>query len=131
MFYIFGDVDYLKKQVEDLQRQLWAEKAERLKLSQTIVPALQARIEQLERYANEHATWHETLRKGNEEGHTQLSTRIEHLETQAKGVKKMLIDAVNHRLGEISQELTPILQPSAEPAPASTFWEKLCALFRV
>ena len=128
MFHIPGDVDYLKKQVEDLQRQLRAEKAERLKLSQTMVPALQARIEQL---ANEHATRHETLRKGNEEGHTQLSTRIEHLETQAKGVKKMLIDAVNHQLGEISQELTPILQPPAEPAPASTFWEKLCALFRV
>lgn len=131
MFHIFGDVDYLKKQVEQLNRQLRDEQSKRIQLAQTIVPALQARVEQLERYANEHATWHETLRKGNEEGHTQLSTRIEHLETQAKGVKKMLIDAVNHQLGEISQELTPIFQPPAEPAPASTFWEKLCALFRV
>ncbi len=131
MFHIFGDVDYLKKQVEQLNRQLRDEQSKRIQLAQTIVPALQARVEQLERYANEHATWHETLQKGNEEGHTQLSTRIEHLETQAIGVKKMLIDAVNHQLGEISQELTPILQPPAEPAPASTFWEKLCALFRV
>ena len=130
MFHIPGDVDYLKKQVEKLNRQLRDEQSERIQLAQTIVPALQARVEQLERYANEHATKHETLRKSNEEGHTQLSTRIEHLETQAIGVEKMLIAAVNHQLGEISQELTPILQPPAEPAPASTFWEKLCALFR-
>ena len=131
MFHIFGDVDYLKKQVEDLQRQLWAEKAERLKLSQTIVPALQARIERLEQYAGEHATWHQTLNAENKEEHTSLETRLSNMEAQKTKLEKQLINAVNHQLGEISQELTPILQPPAEPAPAQTFREKLCALFRV
>lgn len=131
MFHIFGDVDYLKKQVEDLQRQLWAEKAERLKLSQTMVPALQARIERLEQYAGEHATWHQTLNAENKEEHTSLETRLSNMEAQKTKLEKQLINAVNHQLGEISQELTPILQPPAEPAPAPTFREKLCALFRV
>lgn len=131
MFYIFGDVDYLKKQVEDLQRQLWAEKAERLKLSQTIVPALQARIERLEQDAGEHATWHQTLNAENKEEHASLETRLSNMEAQKTKLEKQLINAVNHQLGEISQELTSILQPPAEPAPDPTFWEKLCALFRV
>ncbi|MBR5330910.1 MAG: hypothetical protein IKV13_05400 [Akkermansia sp.] len=131
MFHIFGDVDYLKKQVEDLQRQLWAEKAERLKLAQTMVTALQARIERLERYADEHATWHQTLNAENKEEHASLETRLSNMEAQKTKLEKQLINAVTHQLGEISQELTPILQPPAEPAPASTFWEKLCALFRV
>ena len=131
MFHIFGDVDYLKKQVEDLQRQLWAEKAERLKLAQTMVTALQARIERLERDADEHATWHQTLNAENKEEHASLETRLSNMEAQKTKLEKQLINAVNHQLGEISQELTPILQPPAEPAPASTFWEKLCALFRV
>lgn len=130
MFHIFGDVDYLKKQVEDLQRQLWAEKAERLKLSQTMVPALQARIERLERYADEHATWHQTLNAEDKEEHASLGTRLANMEAQETKLEKQLINAVNHQLGEISQELTPILQPPAEPAPAPSFWEKLCALFR-
>lgn len=130
MFYIFGDVDYLKKQVEDLQRQLWAEKAERLKLSQTI-PALQARIERLERYADEHATWHQTLNAENKEEHASLGTRLANMEAQKKKLEEQLINAVNHQLGKISQELTPIPQSPAEPAPAPTFREKLCALFRV
>lgn len=130
MFHIFGDVDYLKKQVEDLQRQLWAEKAERLKLSQTI-PALQARIERLERYADEHATWHQTLNAENKEEHASLGTRLANMEAQKKKLEEQLINAVNHQLGKISQELTPIPQSPAEPAPAPTFREKLCALFRV
>ena len=130
MFHIPGDVDYLKKQVKDLQRQLRAEKAERLKLSQTMVPALQARIEQLERDAAEHATCHQTLIAENKEEHACLGSRLANMEAQKTELEKQLINAVNHQLGEISQELTPILQPPAEPAPASTFWEKLCALFR-
>lgn len=131
MFHIFGDVDYLKKQVEDLQRQLWAEKAERLKLSQTMVPALQARIEQLERYAAEHATCHQTLIAENKEEHASLETRLSNMETQKTELEKQLINAVNHQLGKISQEFTPIPQPPAETVPAPTFWEKFCALFRV
>lgn len=131
MFHIFGDVDYLKKQVEDLQRQLWAEKAERLKLAQTMVPALQARIERLERYADEHATWHQTLNAENKEEYASLGTRLANMEAQKAELEKQLINAVNHQLGEISQELTPIPQSPAEPAPAPTFREKLCALFRV
>ena len=130
MFHIFGDVDYLKKQVEDLQRQLWAEKAERLKLAQTMVPALQARIERLERYTDEHATCHQTLNAENKEEHACLGSRLANMEAQKTELEKQLINAVNHQLGEISQELTPILQPPAEPAPASTFWEKLCSLFQ-
>ena len=131
MFHIFGDVDYLKKQVEQLNRQLRDEQAKRKQLEQTIVPALQARIERLEQDAGEHATWHQTLNAENKEEHASLETRLSNMEAQKKKLEKQLINAVNHQLGEISQELTPILQPPAEPAPASTFWEKLCALFRV
>lgn len=130
MFYIFGDVDYLKKQVEDLQRQLSAEKAERLKLSQTMVPALQARIERLERYADEHATWHQTLNAENKEEHASLGTRLANMEAQKAELVKQLINAVNHQLGEISQECMSLPQPTAEPAPAPTFWEKLCSIFQ-
>ena len=131
MFYIFGDVDYLKKQVEQLNRQLRDEQSKRKQLEQTIVPALQARIERLERYADEHATWHQTLNAENKEEHACLGSRMANMEAQKTELEKQLINAVNHQLGEISQELTPILQPPAEPAPAPSFWERLCALFRV
>ncbi len=131
MFHIFGDVDYLKKQVEQLNRQLRDEQSKRIQLAQTIVPALQARVEQLERYAAEHATCHQTLIAENKEEHACLGSRLANMEAQKTELEKQLINAVNHQLGEISQELTPILQPPAEPAPASTFWEKLCALFQV
>lgn len=130
MFHIPGDVDYLKKQVKDLRRQLRVEKTERLKLSQTI-PALQARIKRLEQDAGEHATWHQTLNAENKEEHASLETRLSNMEAQKTELEKQLINAVNHQLGVISQELTPILQPPAEPEPAPTFREKLCALFRV
>lgn len=131
MFHIFGDVDYLKKQVEQLNRQLWNEQAKRIQLEQTIITALQARIEQLERHAAEHATCHQTLIAENKEEHACLGSRLANMEAQKTELEKQLINAVNHQLGEISQEITPILQPPAEPAPAPTFREKLCALFRV
>ena len=131
MFYIFGDVDYLKKQVEQLNRQLRDEQSKRIQLEQTIVPALQARVEQLERYANEHATCHQTLIAENKEEHACLGSRLANMEAQKTELEKQLINAVNHQLGEISQEFTPIPQPPAETVPAPTFWEKFCALFRV
>lgn len=129
MFHIFGDVDYLKKQVEQLNRQLRDEQSKRIQLAQTIVPALQARVEQLERYANEHATCHQTLNAENKEEHACLGSRLANMEAQKTELEKQLINAVNHQLGEISQEFMSLSQPTAEPAPAPTFWEKLCSLF--
>lgn len=129
MFHIWGDVDYLKNQVEKLKRELQSEREERERLENQVIPGYKARMCVLEKYAAELAGWHESLIQQNGDAHAALSERIEQLELLSKSLEQMLIHAVNNQLGEVSAALEAAPEPEPEPAPEPqkelSFFERL------
>lgn len=117
MFHIWGDVDYLKNQVEKLKRELQSEREERERLESQVILGYEARLCVLEKYAAELAGWHESLSQQNGEEHAALRERIEQLELLSKRLEQMLIHAVNNQLGEVSVALKEALEPENEPEP--------------